>query len=103
MRNSCLTLAAAVTIVRGFPDSKECLPRNTGWIIDPRFFRLGVTAVSRPLLDDVTARFVQACISLIQLIFVIDLNTEVIQTGGSAARRDGEIHARIIEHPLGIV
>ena len=33
----------------------------------------------------------------------LGLNAEMIETGLPPARRDGEIHARIVEHPFGIV
>ena len=55
------------------------------------------------MLDDVAARFTQSRIDFLQFVLAFDLDAEVVEARLSAAGRDGEIDARIIEHPFGVV
>jgi hypothetical protein len=55
------------------------------------------------LLDHSAACLVQARIDFVQFAFVLDLNAKVVETGGAAARRNGEIHPRVVEHPFGVI
>ena len=61
------------------------------------------TSYTSPLLNDVAASFVQPRVNVIKFIFVLNLNTKVIESGLSATCRYGEVYARIIKHPLGII
>ena len=38
-----------------------------------------------------------------QLGFVFDLDAEMIETRLTASRRNGEVHAGVVEHPFGVV
>ena len=42
----------------------------------------------------------QAPIDFLQFGFTFDLDAKVIEARFASARRDCEVHARIIEHPL---
>src|SRR6201999_549569 len=80
VRNSGAVLAATVAINRAFARRMECLPRNAGGIVDPRFFRLGITACGLALLDDIAAGLAHACVHFMQLVCVLDLDAKVIET-----------------------
>jgi hypothetical protein len=56
-----------------------------------------------PLLDHFATRPVLASVDFIQLEFIFYLNAKMIEAYLSAARRNREIHARIIKHPLRII
>ncbi len=81
----------------------KCLPRDARRIIDPRLFRLSVTTCCLALLDDSAAGCLQASVDVMKFLLAFDLNAKVIEAWLAPARRDGEVHARIIEHPFRIV
>ncbi len=103
VRHARLPLTGAVAVVGALAGRQEGFPRDPRRIIDPGLFRFGVAATGFALLDHVAARPMQARVDLVQLTPVLDLNSQMIETGLPAARGDREIHARIVEHPLGIV
>jgi hypothetical protein len=102
MRNARPALNAVAVIGR-FARREECFPRNARWIIDPRFFRLGVAARRLPLLDNVATGLVQTAVDLAQFFLALDLNPKMVKSGLSVARRNCKVHAGIIKHPLCIV
>ena len=51
----------------------------------------------------VAAGLPQPRVDLLQLIGILDLDAEMIETGLAAARRDRKIHARIVEHPFRVI
>src|SRR5579864_4627055 len=89
-------LAAAVAIVGAFAGGEKGFPGDAGRIVDPGFLRPGVAAIGLALLDDVAAGLVLPRIDLVQLVLVLGLDAEMVETGGAAARRDGEIDLRIV-------
>ena len=98
-----LRLAAAVAVVGALASGEERLPGNARWIVDPGFFRLGVAAGWSALARSPCRRPCQPPVDLVQLGLVLHLNAEMIETRLAAARRDREIHARIVQHPLRVV
>src|SRR5262249_22114455 len=96
-------LAGAVAVVRALAGGVEGLPGNADGVVDPGFFRFRVAAGGLPLLDDLAAGFVQPRIDLGELVAVLDLDAEMIESGRTPARGDREIDARVVEHPLGVV
>src|SRR6202035_1418588 len=103
MRDARDPLAAAIAVVGAFARGVEGLPRDAGWIVDPRLLRLGVAARRLPLRDDVAAGLVQPRVDLVQLVAAVGLDAEVIEASRATPRRDREVDARVIEHPLRIV
>ena len=101
--NARLVFAAAVAIDRAFAGGVESFPGNAGRIVDPRFLRFGIAAGGLTLLDDIATGLTQPRIDFLQLVGVLDLDAEMIEPGFAPARRDREIHARIFQHPLGVI
>src|SRR5579859_3430975 len=96
-------LATPVAIDGAFALGVARLPRDTRGIVDPGFLGLGIAAGGLALLDDVAAGLTQARIDLVQLVGVLDLDAEMIETWFAPARGDREIDARILQHPFRIV
>src|SRR5262249_1144812 len=96
-------LAGAVAVIRALAGGVEGFPRNAGRIVDPGFFRLGVAAGRLPLVDHLASGLVQPGVDLVELVAAFHLDAEMIEPRLAPAGRDGEIHARIVEHPLGVV
>ena len=88
MCNACIALAGAVTVFCILASCMESFPGNARRIVNPRFFRFGVTTACLTLLDHVPARFLQSSINFIQLVLVVHLNAKMIETRLSAARRN---------------
>src|SRR5580704_15698676 len=89
----------AYAVVGAFAGGEKRLPGNTGRIVDPRLFRLGVTAGRLSLFDDGPAGLAKTGIDIAQFALGFDLDTEMIEAGLLAARGDRKIHTRIVEHP----
>src|SRR5262249_15800817 len=102
MRDARLLLHADA-VVGALAEAKKRLPRDPGGMLDPGFFRAGIAAGDLALLEHVAARAPQACVDLAQLAFAFHLNAEVVEACRPAARRNGKIDARIIQHPFAIV
>ncbi|MDV7396083.1 hypothetical protein RZS08_32120, partial [Arthrospira platensis SPKY1] len=45
----------------------------------------------------------RAVLEGLQVLGVVRLNAQVVDAGTLAAGRDGEVHRRVVEHPLGVV
>ena len=103
MSDAGLVLAAAVAVIDALAGGVKRLPGDAGRIVDPGLLRLRVAAGCLTLLNDGPSRFFQARVNFVQLRLTLDLNTEVIEARFAPARRNGEIHARIVEHPFGVV
>src|ERR1051326_1898464 len=103
MRHARRVLAGAVAVDRALAGGEERFPRNAGGIVDPRLLALGVAAGHLSLFDHGAARLIQPAVDLVQLVFALDLDPQVIEARLFAARRDGEVDARIVEHPFGVV
>src|SRR6516164_2655571 len=93
----------AMTVVRALARGEERLPRNTCRIIYPRFFRLGVAAGGLTFLEDFALCLMQATVYLLQLIRALDLDAKVVEPWLLPPRRNGKVHARVIQHPFGVV
>ena len=72
-------------------------------ILDPVLVRRGVTTSRARLLDDRPAGFVEPASHLEEFFVALNLDAQVIYTGSISAPRDGEIDARIVEHPFRVV
>src|SRR5262249_50096232 len=103
LSNTRLTLSAAVAVLRALARSEECFPCDARRIVGPGLFRLRIAAGSLSLFDDVAACAAHTRVDFLQFVLALDLDTEMIRPRPLAARRDRKIHARIIEHPFGIV
>src|SRR6516165_2438485 len=98
-----LALATSVAVIGGLAKGEKRLACDAGRIVDPAFLRPGVAAIGLSLLDHLPARLLQPGVDFVELVLALDLNAKVIETGSATARRNGEIHARIVEHPFGVV
>src|SRR5262245_9818460 len=85
------------------PVVKKVSQGNSRGVVDPRFLGLGIATGRLSLLEDGAAGLVQTCIDLAQLVLALDLDAEMVEPRPFAARRDREIHARVIKHPFRIV
>src|SRR5215472_15113526 len=103
MDDARVTLSGAIAVLRALARREECFPRNARGIVDPRLFGLGIATGRLSLLDDRAASFVQTRIDFLQFILALNLNAEMIQARVFTPSRNGEVNARIIEHPFGIV
>src|SRR5262249_790523 len=103
MSNPRNALTAAIAVIGAFSGRVERLPRDSGGVVDPRFFRRGIAAGGMSLLDHGAARLAQPRVDLVQLDLAFHLDAEMVEAGLLAARGDGEIDARIIEHPFGVI
>src|SRR6202008_1513767 len=103
MRDARGVLAGAVAVDRALAGGEEGLPGNAGRIVDPGLLALGVAAGHFALLDDGAARLMQPAIDVVQLVFALDLNPQMVEPRLLAARRDGEIDARVVEHPFRVI
>src|SRR5205085_2022798 len=103
MRDTRGIFAGAVAVDRALAGGEKGFPRNAGRIVDPGFLAFGIAAGHLALFDDGAARLVQSIIDLGQLAFVLDLDAQMIEARLFAARRDAEVHARIVEHPFRVV
>src|SRR5262252_6985461 len=103
VRDARATLSGAVAILRALARGEERFPGDAGRIVDPRFFGLGITTGRLPLLDDLATGLAQARIDVAQFVLAFDLDAEMIEPRPFAARRDREIHSRVVQHPFGIV
>src|SRR3954451_14865546 len=72
-------LSRAIPIDRAFASRVECLPGDSGGVVDPRLLGFGVAADGVALLDHGTARLVQACIDFSKLGFALDLDAQMIE------------------------
>src|SRR5262249_547929 len=103
MRDARRVLAGAVAVDGTLAGGEESFPGDAGRIVDPGLLALRVAAGHLSLLDDGAAGLVQAAVHFAKFVFALDLDAEMIETRLLAARRDGEVDTRIVEHPLGVV
>src|SRR5665213_3781282 len=76
--NARFIFAVAIAVADIFAGCVEGFPRDSGRVINPRLFRLGVAARRLTLFEHSPARLLQACIDLMKLRLAFDLNAEVI-------------------------
>jgi len=89
---------------RHFAQSLKVLPRQALRIDDPIFVTLGVAAFDFSLFQNRRTRSTNgARAQLRQLGGIIGLEPQMVHARLVAARRNRKIHARFLEHPLGIV
>jgi hypothetical protein len=55
------------------------------------------------LFDHFAAGPVEPRINLFQFALILGLDAEMIEARLAATRRDGEIHPRVLKHPLGVI
>src|ERR1700759_2737228 len=103
VRDARAVLAAAVAIDDALAGGVEGLPGDAGGIVDPRLLGFGIAAGRLALFDDLTAGLPQPRIDVLQLVGGLDLDAEVIEARLPSSRRDREIDARVLQHPLRIV
>ena len=80
MRDASPVLAGAVAVVGALAGRVEGFPGDAGGIVDPGFFRLGVTAVRLAFLEHIAARLTQPGVDVVQFLGVLDLNAEMVET-----------------------
>src|SRR5260370_33595687 len=93
----------AHTVVSALAGGEKRLPRNSRSVVDPSFFGLGIAARRLSLLDHGTASLAKTRINVAQFALGFNLNAEMIEAGLLTAGGNGEIYARIVEHPFGVV
>src|SRR3546814_10256036 len=72
--------------------------------LDPALLGLRVAAGGRAFFEHRAVGGLEAAINFREFLIVFGLDAEMLNAlCGVVARRNGEIHARIVEHPLGIV
>src|SRR6516164_2708087 len=103
MRDARLIFAGAVTVHNAFARGVEGFPRDACGVVDPRLHGLGVAASRLALFDDVAARLAQAAVDLVKLLLAFYLDAEMVETGFAPSGRNGEVHARIVKHPLRVI
>src|SRR5215469_4960071 len=103
MSHARLTLSGAIAVLRALPNGEEGFPGDARRIVDPRLFGLGIATGRLPLLDDRAAGSAQARVDVAKLVLALDLDAEMIEARLFAARRNREIHARVVQHPFRIV
>src|SRR5206468_1978428 len=104
-------LAARVLLIRGARAVEEGdraepvkgLPRHPRRIAHPVLVGPGVTARDVLLRHDSGVGSLEARMQLAQLRRIVDLKAEVVDATATPTLRDGEIEARILEHPLRVV
>ena len=86
MCHARVAFAGAITIRGAFARGQKGFPRDARGIIDPGLLRFSVAAGGLTLFDDIAARLSEPRINFLQLIGVLNLNTEVIEARLSAPR-----------------
>lgn len=81
----------------------EVLPSQSLWIGDPVFLAAGVAAGRFSLIIQNQARSLRPGFQCIQFLGAVGLNPEMINAQAGATGRYGEVHRRIIQHPLCVV
>src|SRR5690606_24044683 len=87
----------------GFAEGVEGFPARALRILGPKLVRLRVAADRRLLRDHGAAGSVEAAAERGQRLAAVRLDAEMVDAGRAAGVRDREVHARILEHPLGVV
>jgi hypothetical protein len=72
-------------------------------VFDPSLLAVRVATNSRSFFEERAIDSHQAGVDLLELGFVLDLDTEVLYPYRRASGADRKIHARILEHPFRIV
>src|SRR5215469_6488376 len=103
MRDARLIFAGAVTVHNAFAYGVEGFPRDACGVVDTRLLGLGVAASRLALFDDVAARLAQAGVDLVKLLLALRLDTQMVEAGFAPSGRNGEVHARIVKHPLRVI
>ena len=97
-------LLGRLTVGRDVAEGVEGFPADSGRVLDPRLVRSRVTTRRAFLDQNRCAGLLGTCGDLIQFVLVFGLNAEMAEPRRTvAARRDGEVHARIVEHPFRVV
>src|SRR5882724_3079069 len=81
----------------------ERLPGDTGRILHPILVRTGVAAGNVPFSRGVYVGALQLVIEAVQFRIAIGLQAKMIDAHAGAPGRDGEVDARILEHPFCVV
>src|SRR5512134_2650940 len=81
----------------------EVLPGDTLRIGDPVLLAARIAACGLALVEQRHVGGLGACLHDRELLGVVSLEAEVIDARFGAARGDGEVDARIVEHPLRVV
>lgn len=81
----------------------EGFPGNALWIGDPVFIGAHVATGRLFLRFDRPLRGIQAPFDVLQFLIVFGLNTQMIESESVAAVGDGEIDARVVQHPFCVI
>src|SRR4029453_4723591 len=83
---------------------EEGFPYHAVRIADPRLLAFGVAAGGGSFLKQRTVGGSEAGVNFIEFVAAFDLNAEMLAAlYGMVAGGNGEVDARIVEHPLGII
>src|SRR5271165_1702435 len=82
---------------------QEGFPFDALRVFDPTLLARGIAANGLAFFDHRTFGPFEPRVYLIKFRTVFDLDAEMIDARGSIAPANGEVDARIFEHPLGIV
>jgi hypothetical protein len=96
-------LADAVAIDRALAGGVERLPGDPLRIHDPGLLGFRVAAGCFAFLEHGRLRALQAAVNLGELVLALYLDPQMIDPGTVTARRDREIDARVVQHPLGVI
>src|SRR5260221_2115852 len=90
-------------VARRLAEREDRLPTHAGRIAHPGLVGLGVATGRRGLVDGRLTGGFEAAGDFSQLNGGLRLDADVIDAGGATAGGDRQVHARIVEHPLGVV
>jgi predicted acylesterase/phospholipase RssA len=79
------------------------LPGDAGGVGDPVFVGTHIAAVGVLFRDQVPIRRQKLRLHRVELGRAFDLEAEMIDAGAASAGRDGEVDARIVQHPFGVI
>src|SRR5215204_4750195 len=83
-------LRSRVAVVGGLAGGQECLPGDSGRIVDPGLLGLRVAAGGLAFLEYRRTGLVQPRVDLTQLALVLHLDAEMVQAGLGPAHGDRE-------------
>lgn len=86
-----------------FTERQKRLPRNALWVGDPRLIGLRVAAGGLAFFEGWSVCPLETVIDLAKLGAILGLNAEMMDANGASPSRYGEVDARVVEHPLGVV
>src|SRR5450631_880782 len=100
---ACFRLHLIGPVDSALAGRQERLPFNALRILDPAFLALSVAASRLTLFNHRTFGALEPLVHFLKFRAIFDLNAEMVNARRCIVPADGKVHARILEHPLGIV